>query len=58
MYGETSEYDIQRYVDKYGEKHEKLIRDALSYIDERMPIWEVDIDKDKYIANFFEKKKR
>ena len=55
----TTEYDIRRYVDKYGQKYEKLIRDSLSYLDERIPIWsidiDIDIDKDRFIAGLIKR---
>lgn len=58
----TTEYDIQKYVDKYGEKYERLIRNALSFIDERLPFWEselgVDINKDKFISGLIKDAKK
>lgn len=62
----TSEYDIQKYVKKHvkkhGKKYELLIRNALSFLDDRLPVWEtelgVDINKDKFIAGLVKDAKK
>lgn len=58
----TSEYDIQKYIKKHGNKYELLIRNALSFLDDRLPVWEtelgVDINKDNFIAGLVKDAKK
>jgi hypothetical protein len=47
--------EIEKYVEKYGEKARRLLTSSLMFAAEREPKWDVKLDYDDYIANIMEK---
>jgi hypothetical protein len=40
---------LEEYVAKYGETYRKLIEDALNWLDEKEPTWNVTLRRDDFI---------
>jgi hypothetical protein len=42
-----SQDEIERLTEKYGESYRRLITDAIHFLDEREPHWELEIPSDR-----------